>query len=79
MRSKVAVTVLAASMMTVHDAVPVQAPVQPVKAEPEAGVAVRVTLVPVRKADAQAVPQVTPAGVLVTVPVPVPALVTVRV
>ena len=46
MRSKVAVTVLAASMVTAHDAVPVQVPVQPVKTEPEAGVAVRVTLAP---------------------------------
>jgi hypothetical protein len=42
--------------------------------DPAAGVAVRVTAVPPRKLAAQAVPQLTPAGLLVTVPVPLPYL-----
>ena len=54
---------------------PVQAPLQPVKLELLAGVAVRVTDVPLTKlalhAPALAV-QVTPTGLDVTVPVPVP-------
>ena len=43
---KVAVTVVAALMLTVHVPVPVHAPVQPLKVEPAAGVAVNVTVVP---------------------------------
>ncbi len=77
---KVAVTNLLASMTTVQVvAVPLQAPLQPVKVEPEAGAAVRVTVVPLRKAAEHLVPQSIPAGLLVTVPLPLPALVTVRV
>jgi hypothetical protein len=52
-------------------------PLQPVKVEPGSGVAVRVTTVPLPKLAAQAVPQLIPPGP-VTVPEPVPALVTVR-
>ena len=45
--SKVAVTVVAADMVTVHEPVPVQLPpLQPVKVEPVAGVAVSVTAIP---------------------------------
>ena len=58
--------------LTVQAAVPVQAPDQPVKVEPEAGVAVRVTEVPLPKLAVQVEPQSMPAGLLVTVPAPVP-------
>jgi hypothetical protein len=43
---KVAVTAVAAFMVTVHVPVPAQAPDQPAKVEPAAGEAVRVTVVP---------------------------------
>src|SRR6266550_3954752 len=52
-------------------------PLQPVKVEPAAGVAVSVTTVPLAKLAEQVAPQVIPAGELVTVPLPVPALLTV--
>ena len=75
---KVAVTVVAAEMVTVQVLVPEQPPpVQPLKVEPAAGAAVRVTAVPLVKLAAQVAPQVMPAGELVTVPLPVPAGVTV--
>ena len=75
---KVAVTVVAAEIVTVQAPVPEQPPpLQPVKMEPAAGVAVNVTAVPLVKFVAQLVPQAIPAGVLVTVPLPVPAFVTV--
>ena len=54
-------------------------PDHPAKVEPEAGVAVRATAVPPLKAAEQALPQLIPAGLLVTVPLPVPALANVRV
>jgi hypothetical protein len=50
-----------------------------VNAEPALGVAVRVTTVPLRKSAAHVAPQLIPAGLLVTVPVPAPARVTVSV
>src|SRR5206468_6756942 len=53
-------------------------PLQPVKVEPAAGLAVRVTAVPLAKLAEQVAPQLSPAGLLVTVPLPVPALLTVR-
>jgi hypothetical protein len=61
-------------------AVPAEAhaPIHPWKTEPVAGDATSVTLLPLAKLAEQVVPQLTPAGVLVTVPVPVPYLVTVR-
>src|SRR5436309_2657833 len=78
-RAKVAVTVVAALRVTVQAPVPEQPPpLQPVKVEPAAGAAVSVTAVPLVKLAAQVAPQVIPAGLLVTVPVPVPALETVR-
>ena len=43
---KLAVTLLAASMLTVQVLVPLQAPLQPVKVEPLAVVAMRVTEAP---------------------------------
>ncbi len=58
---------------------PLEQPVpdQPAKTEPEAGVAVSVTAVPLLRVVEQALPQLIPAGLLVTVPLPVPALATV--
>jgi hypothetical protein len=56
---------------------PLQAPLQPVNV-PTVGVAVKGTIVPLVKAALQAVPQLMPAEPLVTVPLPVPVLPTVR-
>jgi hypothetical protein len=71
---KVAVTVVAALRVTVQAAVPEQPPpLQPLKVEPVAGVAVSVTAVPLAKPAEHVVPQVIPAGLLVTVPAPAPA------
>src|SRR2546425_9270469 len=70
---KVAVTVVAAESVTVQAPVPEQPPLQPVKVEPAAGTAVSVTAVPFVKLAEQVAPQVIPAGLLVTVPVPAPA------
>jgi hypothetical protein len=76
----VAVTVVAAVSVTVHVPVPEQPPpLQPVKVEPAAGTAVRVTVVPLAQAAIQVEPQEMPAGLLVTVPTPGPVLLTVRV
>ena len=75
---KVAVTAVFAVIVTVQAAVPVQAPDHPANVEPEAGVAVRVTCDPVLKLAIQVAPQLIPLGLLTTVPVPVPAGVTVR-
>ena len=62
---------MAAFMVTEPVVQPV--PLQPEKVEPEAAVAVRVTTVPLLKIPEQVVPQLMPAGELVTVPLPVPA------
>ena len=59
--------------------VPPQAPVQPVKTEPELDTAVSFTTVPAGKDSMQSVPQLMPDGELVTVPLPVPVLPTVSV
>src|SRR3990172_6519897 len=82
--AKVAVTVVAALTGTVHAAwAPAHPPpLQPLKVEPGAGVAVRITDVPSRKgADAaeQASSQRMAAGVETTVPCPVPLFCTVSV
>src|SRR5207244_10324548 len=77
---KVAVTVVPAERVIVHDPVPEQPPpVQPLKVEPAAGIGVSVTAVPLVKLAEQVAPQVIPAGALVTVPLPVPAGLTVSV
>jgi len=53
-------------------------PVQLAKTDPEAGVAVRATIVPLLRLAPHVPPQLIAAGELETVPVPVPALATVR-
>ena len=75
---KVAVTVVAAETVTTHVPVPEQPPpLQPLKVAPTAGVAVSVTAVPLAKLAVHVTPQLIPTGALVTVPLPVPALLTV--
>jgi hypothetical protein len=76
----VAVTDVAAFTVTVQEPVPEQPPpLQPVNVEPAAGVAVRVTAVPFVNEAEHVAPHEMPAGALVTVPVPAPALLTVSV
>ena len=73
-------TVVAAVSVTVQVPVPEQPPpLQPLNVEPVAGAAVRVMAVPLANAAEHVVPQEIPAGLLVTVPVPVPDLLTVSV
>lgn len=77
--AKVAETEVFKVIVTVQVPVPPQAPPQPVKSELAPGLAVRVTTVPSAKVAAQVAGQLIPAGELVTVPLPVPAVVTVSV
>ena len=72
---KVAFALFAVFIVTIQVPVPVQIPLQPTKLEPLAGVAVSVTIVPSTKSVTQVVPQLIPAGALLTVPVPEPVLV----
>ena len=75
---KVAVTVRAWLMVTVQVPVPEQvSPLQPAKLDPALAVAVSVTLVPVANVLEQAAVQLMPVGLLVTVPPPAPARLTV--
>ena len=73
----VAVAEAAAVGVRLQVPVPVQAPDQLVNVEPVLGVAVSVTGVPLVKLALHTVPQLIPEGLLVIVPVPVPALSTV--
>jgi hypothetical protein len=57
----------------------VQAPLQPAKVEPVDGAAVSVTVVLLVMLALHVEPQLTPAGLEVTVPEPFPLLVSVRV
>jgi hypothetical protein len=77
---KVAVTVRAWSNRTVQVLVPLHPPLQPTKLEPVAGVAVNVTGTMAANGVLQVDPlvQFTPAGSLVTVPLPLPSHVTLR-
>jgi len=63
--------------VTLQVLVPVHAPDQPANVEPALGTAVSVTMAPLAKLALHVAPQSIPAGLLVTVPVPVPALCTV--
>jgi hypothetical protein len=76
----VAVTVTLLLIWTVQEPVPVQQqpppPLHPANTNPEAGTAVSATLVPPENDREQVVPQLMPLGLLVTVPPPVPFLVT---
>jgi hypothetical protein len=75
-----AVTVTLDEMATLQVPVPEQPPpLQPANTEPEAGVAVNVTVVPLENDREQVVPQLIPLGLLVTVPEPVPDFRTVSV
>jgi hypothetical protein len=76
--ANVAVTLVAAVTVTTQVPVPEHGVPQPVKVEPVAGAAVKVTCVPLAKLAEHVAPQLIPAGALVTVPVPVPAFVTVK-
>lgn len=76
---KVAVTACAAFIVTTQEPVPEHAPLQPANVEPVAAVGVSVTMVPLAKFAEQVVGQLMPVGVLITVPLPVPASVAVRV
>lgn len=73
----VAVSDLDELIVTAHAPVPAHAPLQPANAEPEAGVSVMVTTVPLVKFALHVPGQLMPAGLLVTVPAPFPARVTV--
>ena len=70
----VAVTAWFTLIVRVHAPVPVQSPDQPTKVCPATGVAVRMTTVPALKLAEHVVPQSIPGGVLVTAPLPLPAL-----
>ena len=77
---KRAKTVVLAVRVTVQVPVPKQPPpLQPSKVEPVAGVAVRVTGVPLSKGAEQVAPHSTPRGLEVTVPLPTPSRTTERV
>ena len=67
---KIAVTDRSAVMLTTQAPEPVQAPVQFVNVQPDAGVGVSVTLVPSTYASLQSLPQLIPPGDDVTVPCP---------
>ncbi len=69
----VAVTDSADVIVTTQLPVPLQAPLQPANTDPLAGVSVNVTTVPLAKSAVQVPVQLIPAGLLVTVPEPVPA------
>ena len=77
--SNSAVTVASASRLSWQAPVPLQAPLQPEKVAATSGVAVRVTTVPLVYCAEQSAPHSMPAGALVTTPLPLPVLVTVRV
>ncbi len=75
--TKLAVTVVSALTARVQVSVPThRAELQPANELPVSGTAVRVTVVPWVTPAEQVAPQLMPAGLLVTVPVPPPLVVT---
>lgn len=74
---KVAVAVALVFGVRVQVPMPLQAPDQPANVDPELAFAVRVKDAPELKLAVHVAPQLIPDGVLVTVPVPVPAVCTV--
>src|SRR5438309_12030516 len=76
--TKRAVTVRSAVIFTRQPPLPEQAPDQPANPEPRAGFAVSLTDFPLSKLWEQLVPQLMPAGELVTEPRPEPVFNTVR-
>ena len=77
--TNVAVTAWEALIVRAQAAVPEQSPDQPANLELPAGLALSVTEVPGSNAAVQVVPQLIPEGVDVTLPLPLPAFVTVSV
>ncbi len=75
---KSAVADLLEFIVTEQVPMPEQAPLQPLKLDPADGVAVRTTDVRELKLAAHSGPQVIPAGLLVTIPLPAPVFVTVN-
>jgi hypothetical protein len=73
----VAVTEAPAFRVKLQVAVPLQAPDHPANVEPELGVAISVTEAPLVNLALHVWGQLIPEGMLVTVPAPVPALLTV--
>src|ERR1700692_535731 len=69
--ANVAVTLCAAFIVTTQLPTPLQAPPQPLKPQPFAGVAVSVTWVPEAQVALHVDGQLIPAGELVTAPLPV--------
>ena len=69
---KLAITEVFCVSVTVHTPVPWQAPDHPAKKKFAAGDAVSVTWVPLEKLALQALPQLMPLGLLLTVPPPPP-------
>lgn len=78
-KTKFAVTDLFPSMVTEHAAVPVQEPLQPPNKEPASGFSPRFTTVPLKRVAEQTVPQLIARSDVMTVPEPLPVLVTVSV
>lgn len=75
--SNVAVTVVAAAIVTVHvSPETVSQPLQPANVDRLSGVGVSVTVAPTSNSAAHDVPQSIPAGLEITLPVPVPARIT---
>src|SRR5262249_13215729 len=77
--TKDAVAERSASSVSVHGAVPEQAPDQPANVEPEDACAVSSTEAPCANGCVHTAPQSIPLGLLAIEPLPLPALVTVSV